>query len=523
MNNRSTSRKPLPGQFFIPLVSLLVLAALMYWMQQSCTGPSSRRPTSAIPIEQLQDQPLGQSSPNDCAMVLNNRLYTPGLVGLIDQARSRIDLILYQLRYYAAHPESASNTLLYRLAQASARGVRVRLIVEASDWNPENSLQNRRVATLLSNSGVEVRFDRPNQNSHNKLIVIDQNIVVIGSTNWSYYSLERNNETSLALRSTRIAHHYQEYFERLFAQTTDTYPLHYPVITSARLDDHTGPVVVVTGQLTTFEPLHSHSNDYALTLDFSSDIIVPVSVCEEIWTVWPDFPRCLSGQNVTAVLARSSNAPNAAWTLIRLDALEDDLNKQFMLKREVQVTSSDTTPVPLWENCIQTVACKPLDNDVYLPHILDLIKRARSGIKIMQIECYYYDQEAWPTPNLEPATNRILDQLVAASQRGVRIELLTDIRGTEAFSTRKKAFLDQCNRNQITVFLDDPDLTTHSKSLIIDDRFVIIGSTNWSLPALTENNESSILVDSPDLARIYSRFFDQAIQVHYPNDPKDTR
>ena len=48
--------------------------------------------------------------------------------------------------------------------------------------------------------------------------------------------------------------------------------------------------------------------------------------------------------------------------------------------------------------------------------------------------------------------------------------------------------------------LDKPDVTTHTKLVVIDNRFVFIGSHNFSDSALGRNNEASVMVDSSEMA-----------------------
>jgi len=45
-------------------------------------------------------------------------------------------------------------------------------------------------------------------------------------------------------------------------------------------------------------------------------------------------------------------------------------------------------------------------------------------------------------------------------------------------------------------------LRLHDKLIIVDNRFVVEGSTNWSISALKVNFESDTLMDSPELAEI---------------------
>jgi phosphatidylserine/phosphatidylglycerophosphate/cardiolipin synthase-like enzyme len=59
----------------------------------------------------------------------------------------------------------------------------------------------------------------------------------------------------------------------------------------------------------------------------------------------------------------------------------------------------------------------------------------------------------------------------------------------------------QLRRGGVKVLFDDPRRTTHVKATVIDDRYVFIGSHNLTHSALSRNNELSVVIDSPELAR----------------------
>ena len=96
----------------------------------------------------------------------------------------------------------------------------------------------------------------------------------------------------------------------------------------------------------------------------------------------------------------------------------------------------------------------------------------------------------------------ILEELVQARRRGVDVTVIMEKSG------RRNDSLDRDNlhtaailaRNGIKVFFDAPGTVTHLKTVVIDNRFVYMGSHNLSQMALTRNNELSMLLDSPELA-----------------------
>jgi len=97
---------------------------------------------------------------------------------------------------------------------------------------------------------------------------------------------------------------------------------------------------------------------------------------------------------------------------------------------------------------------------------------------------------------------KIVNELIAAKRRGVSItiELEQDAggKGTVYEQNRRAAAL--MSEAGIKVRFDAPKTTTHVKTLVIDGRYVYIGSHNLTQSALKYNNELSIMVDSPEMA-----------------------
>jgi phosphatidylserine/phosphatidylglycerophosphate/cardiolipin synthase-like enzyme len=50
--------------------------------------------------------------------------------------------------------------------------------------------------------------------------MVDDQLTVVGSTNWSYYALDQNNETSVLIRSPEINRQYRDYFQEVLSGST---------------------------------------------------------------------------------------------------------------------------------------------------------------------------------------------------------------------------------------------------------------------------------------------------------------
>jgi phosphatidylserine/phosphatidylglycerophosphate/cardiolipin synthase-like enzyme len=68
---------------------------------------------------------------------------------------------------------------------------------------------------MLSKEGVEVIYDPLFVTTHAKLIIIDGRISLLGSTNWTYYSLTSNHEVGVLIESREVAQALGYYFERV--------------------------------------------------------------------------------------------------------------------------------------------------------------------------------------------------------------------------------------------------------------------------------------------------------------------
>ena len=96
----------------------------------------------------------------------------------------------------------------------------------------------------------------------------------------------------------------------------------------------------------------------------------------------------------------------------------------------------------------------------------------------------------------------IVNELIAAKKRGVNVfielEQATTGKGTVYEQNRRAATL--LSEAGIKVRFDAPKTTTHIKAMVIDGRYVYIGSHNLTQSALKYNNELSVMIDSAPLA-----------------------
>lgn len=125
----------------------------------------------------------------------------PAVISLIESAVRTIDVEMYQFSNMA---------LAGALADASARGVRVRVILEPR-LDGDDNLE---MMEYLRGNGVDARWGALEfSRTHTKVMVVDGKTVLVGSQNWSYSAMHRNREAAVVVESSETAGEFSEVFE----------------------------------------------------------------------------------------------------------------------------------------------------------------------------------------------------------------------------------------------------------------------------------------------------------------------
>jgi phosphatidylserine/phosphatidylglycerophosphate/cardiolipin synthase-like enzyme len=145
-----------------------------------------------------------------------------------------------------------------------------------------------------------------------------------------------------------------------------------------------------------------------------------------------------------------------------------------------------------------------LANTDYYRQVPELMKEASSSIRVAMFH-------AALTSDDHP-TRMLLDQLVAAHQRGVSVKVLLDRdRASDPYlstviNTAAKEFLEAAG---VDCRFDTEAALLHSKFLVIDDDTCVIGSHNWSAGSYFRFDDLSIVVGSQALGAELAARFDE--------------
>src|ERR1035437_8655672 len=134
----------------------------------------------------------------------------------------------------------------------------------------------------------------------------------------------------------------------------------------------------------------------------------------------------------------------------------------------------------------------PIIGSQFPTAVFSLIDGATKSIKVVVFDWRWY-------PSDPGASVQIFNQsFVRAVRRGVSLRVI-------------------CNNGEIFKYLTElgaecrktlSSNLVHAKLLIIDDKFLVIGSHNYTQHAFTMNREISLLTDAPETFPIFDKFFE---------------
>jgi hypothetical protein len=138
--------------------------------------------------------------------------YYPSLKMEIDKARTSVVAAVYIFALYPERQDALTTHLAAALVAAKKRGCSVRIILDnGGNDGPLGedgvNANNRSAYQYLSAFGLDMCFaDVPTSTvMHGKAVVIDSNVVFVGSHNWSEAAFSKNVEMGVVVRSAEIA------------------------------------------------------------------------------------------------------------------------------------------------------------------------------------------------------------------------------------------------------------------------------------------------------------------------------
>jgi len=137
---------------------------------------------------------------------------------------------------------------------------------------------------------------------------------------------------------------------------------------------------------------------------------------------------------------------------------------------------------------------KDISDRTYEPAVIHLLDNAKESI-VMSMYIL--------KPNESGPVYLLVKDLEEALDRGVSVEIYLNTRPDHGMSPSDITIhpLQALIKKGAKIYKFTPSLRLHDKLIIVDSRYVVDGSMNWSVSAIKSNYESAVLIDSPELAK----------------------
>lgn len=141
---------------------------------------------------------------------------------------------------------------------------------------------------------------------------------------------------------------------------------------------------------------------------------------------------------------------------------------------------------------------KDISDRKYQDELYNRLQKAKKSIVVSMylIKLYNKDQKQGPIDYL-------LNELSDAIDRGVKVTLYlnTKYRSDDSGELYNNPEFKALKEKGAKIYLVDSTRLHHDKLVIIDEKYILEGSHNWSVSALKESTESSTLIVSKQLAK----------------------
>lgn len=140
--------------------------------------------------------------------------YPALLQAMVAEAHSRVWIVSYGMNLSSVDEQVAM------LAQARARGVDVRVLLERSSWNTGLTELNERAVAALLSLGIDAQLEHPDVITHAKITVVDDRII-IGSNNWGYGGFWAYHEVGVMTSYSKAVTAVADYFLMLWGDAAE--------------------------------------------------------------------------------------------------------------------------------------------------------------------------------------------------------------------------------------------------------------------------------------------------------------
>ena len=139
------------------------------------------------------------------ADVIIGKEFAGKVIPLIQQCKKSIDVIVYDWRWYPDQVGSAIQKFNNEIVSSKKKGKKIRIITHSFH-----------LTSILKHLNFEVKEPVSKRTLHTKLMIIDNEIVILGSHNYTMNAFTVNYEVSAIIQDEQVVKRLKLYFENLW-------------------------------------------------------------------------------------------------------------------------------------------------------------------------------------------------------------------------------------------------------------------------------------------------------------------
>lgn len=142
--------------------------------------------------------------------------YSKKVIPLVLNARSNIEVLMYEWKWYSHKPSAGVQKLNLALTSAARKGVKIKALLNSESMGHALTRINSNTVSFLQRYGIDAKLGCFGSVVHAKMMIIDDEILILGSHNYTHSAFTRNQEASIIVIGREEIRPYRIYFKGLW-------------------------------------------------------------------------------------------------------------------------------------------------------------------------------------------------------------------------------------------------------------------------------------------------------------------
>jgi len=139
--------------------------------------------------------------------VLSGRQFPAEVIPLIEKAKNSIDIIVFDWRWYGSDPGASVQIFNQKIRHAVNRKVKVRALVNS-----------KILVNFLRKQGIDCKHVVCKKLMHCKMMIIDDELVITGSHNYTMSAFHLNIELSVLIKEDPSISQFIEFYKNIWSR-----------------------------------------------------------------------------------------------------------------------------------------------------------------------------------------------------------------------------------------------------------------------------------------------------------------